>query len=369
MGRLADTEGTPDVSRQNLAATRQGTHGRHGNRNAQRLHVVCEVGAGLFHDVELLHGCREVMKLLRRQRPGDTELQRGCFRQRLPHMVVEGAGTDDADIGAAHLDTVEVRLLCPGDERILALVCHGAALHGEGRHHDILLRVGLIGTGSNFCALAFDLDHRPGMGDPHRLVEHHRRIEPLGEIECLLCKGIHLLRVRRIEAGNAREGCIVPRILLVLRAVAGRIVCHEENEAAVHACIGNRHEGVCGDVQSYVLHGSGRANASHGGTDCDFERYLLVRRPLAGGAILLDQVLEHLGRRRAGVARAYRDACLPEALGGCLVARKKLLCHISLSCLPSKTGSRGLQAPVRHSACAGAAFQSCRSHCAERRRR
>ena len=207
------------------------------------------------------------------------------------------------------------------------------------------------------------------MGDPHRLVEHHRRIEPLGEIECLLCEGIHLLGVRRIEARNARERCIVPRILLVLRAVAGRIVCHEEHESPVHARVRDGHEGVCSDVQSYVLHGSGRTHASHGGTDCDFERYLLVRRPLAGGAILLDQVLEHLGRRRAGVSCTHGDACLPEALGGCLVARKKLLCHISLSCLPSRTGSRGLQAPVRHSACAGAAFRSCRLHCAERRRR
>lgn len=125
-------------------------------------------------------------------------------------------------------------------------------------------RVGLAGTRFNLFALAFHLDHRPRVGDAHHLMVHHGSIEALRDIESLLREVIHLLGVGRAEAWHGREGSVVSRILLVLRAVAQRIVCHREHEAAIHAHIRNGHEGICSDVQAHMLHRGAGAHTSHG---------------------------------------------------------------------------------------------------------
>ncbi len=331
MRGLGQAEGRADVGGHDLARARQAPGGRLGDVDAHRAHARLEVGAGLLDDIQLVHGGGEVGDLLRRQGPGEPQLEGRRLGQRLAHVVVERAGHDDAHAPVTHLDAVEVALLGEGDEGVLALVGRLGAAHGVGRHHDVLADVGLVGARGHVGALAGDVGHRLGVGDAHGLVQHDRGVEALRDLERAAGEVVGLLRVGRVEARDAREGRVVARVLLVLRAVAGRVVGGQQHEAGVHARVGHAHERVGRDVDAHVLHRGERAHAAHGGADGHLEGDLLVGRPLAVDAVLLHQVLERLGRGGAGVSRAHGDAGLPRALRDGLVARKQLLGHVNSS--------------------------------------
>ena len=201
-------------------------------------------------------------------------------------MLVDGAGADDAHVGVAHLDAVEVGRLGELDEALRALVHHEAALDGVGRHHDELADVVDVGTGLDVDAVVRRGDHRAGVSHAHGLVEHDRRVELLRQLEGPSRHVAGLLRIRHVEAGDAREGGVVAGVLLVLGRVARGVIGGENDETAVDAGVAHRHERVGGHVDAHVLHGRDGAHPSHGGTRGDLERDLLVGCPLAVDAVV-----------------------------------------------------------------------------------
>ena len=288
--------------------------------DAHREDVLLEVAAGLLDDVDLVDRGGKRRDLLGRQRPGHAELEDACLGQRLADMLVVGTGADDAHLGAAHLDAVEVGGLREGDEVALALVGDETAPLGVGGHHDVLGRIGLEGAWRELVARGARLDERLGMRDAHGLAQHRGNVELLGYLEGALDEVERLLRIARLEHGHAGKRGVVAGVLLVLGRVDGRIVCREQHEPAVDPGVAGGHERVCRDVHADVLHGDERANAAHRRADAHLERDLLVGRPLAVHIAVLGQVLERLGRRRAGIAHAKRDAALPGALRDRLVS-------------------------------------------------
>ena len=294
------------------------------HRHAQRGHVVAEVAAGLLHHVDLLDRGRKAREELGRQRPGEAQLERGCLGQRLAHVVVEGAGDDDANLGVAHLDAVEVARLGKLNQGVLALVGHAGARHGVGGHHHVLAGLALVvaGRGGIKVALVGALDHGPRVGNAHGLVENDGRVEALGDVKRLAREVVGLLGVRRVQARHAGKRGVVPRVLLVLGAVHGGVVGDEKHEACVDARVGDAHEGVCRNVQANVLHGDQRAHTAHGRANAHLEGDLLVGRPLAVDVTVLHEVLEGLGGGGAGVARSHARTCRPRPLGDGLVARQ-----------------------------------------------
>ena len=193
-------------------------------------------------------------------------------------MVVEGSGNDDANLGVAHLDAVEVARLGKLNQGVLALVGHAGARHGVGRHHDVLAGLALVVArrGGLKVALVGALDHGPRVGDAHGLVENDRCVEALGDVERLAREVVGLLGVRRVQARHARKRGVVPRVLLVLGAVHGGVVGNEKHQAGVNARVGDAHKRVCRNVEANVLHGNQRAHAAHGRANAHLKGDLLV---------------------------------------------------------------------------------------------
>ncbi len=133
------------------------------------------------------------------------------------------------------------------------------------------------------------------MGDAHGLVQHDHGVELLGDVEGLLGHLVGLLAVSRVEARDATKGGIVTAVLLVLRAVAGRIVCGEQHQTRVDARVGCAHERVSSHIDTHVLHGDEATDATHGGTEAYLKRDLLVGSPFRIDVRLLDEVLQRLG--------------------------------------------------------------------------
>ena len=82
-----------------------------------------------------------------------------------------------------------------------------------------------------------------------------------------------------------------------------RIVAHREHQPAVDADIGQRHEGVGGDVEADMLHRRKRAAAGEGRADRDVERDLFVGRPLRVQVLdrIGGEVFQDFGAGRAGI--------------------------------------------------------------------
>ena len=211
----------------------------------------------------------------------------------------------------------------------LALVHHGAALDGVGRHHDVLGDVVHVVARRHGLARAVRRDERAGVGDAHGLVQHDRRVKALGELKGGARHLVAVLRVRDVETGDAAKGGVEARVLLVLGRVARRVVRGQEHEAGVHTGRRRGHEGVRGYVHSHVLHRDERAHAGDGGAQGHLKGDLLVGGPLAVDVLVAHEGLERLGGRRAGVAHAHGHARLPGALGDGLVAGHEVLVHVS----------------------------------------
>ena len=318
------------LPREDLPGAGQGLGGRLTQLDAQSGHVVAEVAAGLLHHIDLVHLGGEVRQRTRRQRPGEAQLEGRCVGQGLAHVVVEGAGHDDAHLGVAVLCAVEVAGLRVLRQGVLAGVGHVGAGHGVGGHHDVLVGLAGVVAGGKLRASAGHLHHGLGVSDAHGLVQHDGRVELLGELEGALGVLVGLLGVRRVQAGNAREGRVVAGVLLVLAGIHGRVVCHQEHQACIDTGVGHTHVRVRRHVQTHVLHGHQRADAAHGGANAHLKGDLLVGGPLAVHVLVVDQVLERLRRRRAGVAGADLHSGLPCALRYGLVAGKQLFAHVSL---------------------------------------
>ena len=157
----------------------------------------------------------------------------------------------------------------------------------------------------------------------------HGAAELLGEVEGLPHHRVGLGRARRVQdrqLGVGREGA---RVLLGLGRDGTRVVRHEHDHTTLDADVGEAHERVGGDVEAHLLHRDERAGSRVGGPGGHLERRLLVDRPLhvdALGASTGDG-LQHLGRRRARVARhdAHARGERPHRNG--LVAHQELSVH------------------------------------------
>ena len=164
-------EGSADDLRLELAGDGERCGGRLGERDAEGADVRGEVVAGLLDDVARVDGRGEVGERAGGQRPSEAELERGGLGQRLADVLVDGAGADDADLLVPHLHHVERARLRVLLQRGLALVHHGAALDGVGRHHDVLGDVvGVVARGHGL-ARAGRRHQRAGVRDAHGLVQ------------------------------------------------------------------------------------------------------------------------------------------------------------------------------------------------------
>ena len=329
MRGLLHAKGGTDELGLELSGNGQRRGGRLGELDAEGAHARGEVVARLLDDVARVDGRREVGERAGGQRPGKAEPERGGLGQRLADVLVDGTGADDADLLVTHLHHVVRAGLRVFLERGLALVDHRAALDGVGGHHDVLGDVVRVVARGRGLARAGGGHQGAGVRDAHGLVQHDRRVEALGELEGGAGHLVAVLRVGDVEAGDAAEGGVEARVLLVLGRVAGGVVRGQEHEACVHAGGRGGHEGVGGNVDAHVLHRDERAHAGDGGAQAHLEGDLLVGGPLAVDAVLAHERLERLGGRRAGVADANRDARLPGALGDGLVSGHEVLVHVS----------------------------------------
>ena len=104
-------------------------------------------------------------------------------------------------------------------------------------------------------------------------------------------------------------------VLLVLRAVNAGIVAHGEDQPAVHANVGYRHECIGGDVEADMFHGGERAPPGKGGADRNVERDLFVGRPLGVQIFgrIVGQCLEDFSARSTGISGGDLHAGFPGA--------------------------------------------------------
>ena len=271
-----EPEGGPDLGGSNLTRARQRAGGRGCDLDAHRADGVGEVRAGLLDHVELVDLRREVAHGTGGQRPGHAQLEHGRVGQRLADVLVERAGDHDADRAVAQLHTVELGLIGPGGHLVAQAVLLGAAAHGKSRHHHVLVRLALVGRWLVLGALACGVHECLCVRDAHGLVQHHRRVEALGDVPRGARHLVGLLAVGGVQARDARKGGVVAGVLLVLRRIAGRVVGHQDHKAARDAGIGRGHEGVGRDVEAHVLHRGEAADAAHRAAERGLERDLLV---------------------------------------------------------------------------------------------
>ena len=111
--------------------------------------------------------------------------------------------------------------------------------------------------------LALDVEERGRVADAGGGAHDDRRSVVLGQVEGRLHHEIALLGVGRVEHRNLGERREAPRVLLGLRRYGARVVGDEQHEAAAHAHVVERHEGVGRHIQAHLLAGEERAHAGH----------------------------------------------------------------------------------------------------------
>ena len=145
--------------------------------------------------------------------------------------------------------------------------------------------------------------------------QHYKRIEPLRYIKRGLGIVPALRRVRRLKHGYFGMGSIQAVILLVLAAVAARIIRRNEHESAVYAAVSEREYGVRRNVHANVLHGRERPCSAYGRAAGDLHGGLFVAGPLAVYFILIffANVFKYLRAGRSRVRRGNMAAGLVHA--------------------------------------------------------
>ena len=214
------------------------------------------------------------------------------------------------------------------------------------------------------------LDRRFGMAHAHGAANEEGHIETLGKLESRLREGEGFGRIRRFEQGNVRRQGVEAGVLLVLARVHARVVGGKHDQAAVHARVGNGEQRVSGNVDADVLHRREHARTGRARTHADLDGNLFVRAPFGVHAVLLREVLERFGARRARVADADVGTRFPCALRDCLVARQELhtvsfsLCagrHPAPSARPIRCTKGRMPRSARCRRCAG--FVGTRFRC------
>ena len=281
--------------------------------NAKRLYEILEVGFVLFDDVERLHGGCEFGDLLRRQRPGEAQLEIGSFvAEDFFRVVVRDAARDDADLAGAALNAVERRRLAEFLHGGDALFHNVLAFLGGGRGHHELGRILDVGLDRDFRALA-GLDEPLAVADARRDPEEQRRVELFGNFEGLFDEIVALLAVGRLQHRELGVHGVVAVVLLVLRAEQPRIVCRYDHKTAVDAGVGVGKHRVGGHVEAHVLHCRESSGPSHRRTSGHLDGDLLIGRPLGIDLFVSRQVFQYLRGRSARIGGRHVQSGFPGA--------------------------------------------------------
>ena len=278
--------------------------------------MLLDDGIQLLQDDELIDLGGEVEDLLLRQGVDHTELEDGRLgAEDLAGVLIAGGGGDDAE-GAvrAQLDAVEVGLLGEGGQGLHAGLDDGVAGPGVAGDHDVLgdvLDIGPLGRTDRLLRR----DEALRMGDAGAELDEDGGVEPLGQLEGRAGEAAGLVGVGRLEHGQLRGDGVVAGVLLVLRGVHPGVIGGEDDHPGVHTGIGEREEGIGGDVDAHVLHHAGGALPGEGGAVGDLHGDLLVRRPLAVDVVVAGRLLGDLRAGRARIAGDDGAARLVQAAG------------------------------------------------------
>ena len=265
-------EGLPDAVGREFAGAGQGAVQTAGDLDAggeDAVHAFFQKGLAFLQDEDAVAHSGELdYKILGERILGNLEDGVRAAVGIILHKVVVGdAAGDDAEgaVGAV-LQTV-VRGLCgillEAGVILDELPVTDAGVGGEGAplafvlgEFQCVLRmgVGVVGT----------LYGGAGMGQAGGEAHQHRDAAGLGVFECAAHHLIGLLLAGGFEDGNQGEGTPEAGVLLVLRAVHGRVVAGGDDEAAVRSGGGGAHERVGADVHADVLHADERAFAGEG---------------------------------------------------------------------------------------------------------
>ena len=82
------------------------------------------------------------------------------------------------------------------------------------------------------------------------------------------------------EELTASRDRVTPIVLLILARSHARIIGGDDDQRAADAGVGSREERVGGYVEADVFHRAQRPRPAESRADGDFQRHLLVRRPL-----------------------------------------------------------------------------------------
>ena len=111
------------------------------------------------------------------------------------------------------------------------------AFDGIAGHHDILCHIPLIGDVKGLCPLL--QFHQPlGMGQTGGTAQNNRGIIFLTEIVSIFHEFLGFGTVGGLHNGDHSSPGHHPAVLLILRAVHARVICHHQHQSAPDA-------GVC----------------------------------------------------------------------------------------------------------------------------
>ena len=152
-----------------------------------------------------------------------------------------------------------------------------------------------------------------------------------GHFKRLLDHFLAFLTVSGFQHRNFSVTCVVAVILFVLRRMLTGFVRRNDNETCVGSAVSDGKEGVCGDVETDVLHACKSSAAGNSCSECRFESDLFVRRPLSVYVLIRSEIFQNLCAGCSGVSRGKSDASLPHAAGNRFVARhENFLSHKNL---------------------------------------
>ena len=116
-------------------------------------------------------------------------------------------------------------------------------------------------------------------------------------------------RIGRLQHRHSGGDGVAAVVLFVLAGGHAGIVRADDHQPARRAGVGDGEQRVGGHVESDVLHRHQRPAVGEGRADGDFERRLLVGRPLRTAALLVE-LIENFRRRSTGIPGPEVDAAV-----------------------------------------------------------
>ena len=265
----------------------------------------------LRHNAALYALC-EILDHLIRKGINHAEFQNACLGQRLLHIFVNAAGTDNAQFLRSPFHAVDGKMFRIRGEFFDPIFHHDVFFLGVRRHHHVfcdVLFIRLVGD----LRPVFQFDEALRMRNARRQPQNNRRIVFFGNLKRQHGKILGFLTVGWFDDGAFRADRRQARILFVLRTENGRVVRNGDNEPRVHAGIYGGKQRIGGDIQTDVFHGNDGPRPLQRRTERDFERHLFVGRPFAVHVVIPREFLRDFRRRRAGISSRHLYAAFVRA--------------------------------------------------------